>query len=122
VEHFGTVAEIMAYACKHLKFLKKLKKCKDNKRCCKLIGESSKGEILAVCECIDNVLRGKVPLTERQKTRLKAHKDELLFLARRDVDWKKKRTHFKTQKGRGFPLIPLLAATVPLLIDLFIKK
>jgi len=112
----------MAYAAKNLKFLRKLKTAKKLQRCC-MLGECSKAEICAICECAENILRGKVPLNTRQKNRLKLHAKELEYLADPHKDWKKKQAFLKVQEGNGIGIVfKVLSAAIPALISLLSNK
>lgn len=66
--------------------------------------------IRTVCECIYNVLRGNVPLSEKTKQKLRRHKTTLRRIVKRGECWNKKRKYL-VQKGGGI-IIPLLLSTV----------
>jgi hypothetical protein len=104
-------------ACKHIDFLKHLKRCGKSKRA-HLIGECDREQVLAVCECVDNILRGYVKPTTGQKQRLKKHVNVLMNLADTNIDWTEKKKFLKTQKG-GAILTTVLGVALPALIQLF---
>lgn len=58
-----------------------------------------------ICICVLNVLKGRLPLSESQKKKLKKYKKTLLALSTRTCSRAKKHRHI-TQEG-GF-LLPLL--------------
>ena len=103
------------YARKHLETLCKLCKCCGQKRN-HLLKNCGKDEIYAICECAENVLTGRIPLTEQQKQRLKRHRTALLKIANTNINWKKKRNSLQTGSG---VLTALLGVAVPALISLF---
>lgn len=73
-----------------------------------------------VCECALNLLKGNVPITRRQKTRLAPYKRTLRRLADKKVPLFKKR-RLLVQKGEGFLSI-LIPAAVSLLSTLIHGK
>jgi hypothetical protein len=103
------------YACKHADYLKILHKCKKSDRP-HLIVECDQEKVLAICECADNILRGKIPLTSRQKQRLKEHVEVLKNLADTTINWKKKQNYLATQEG-GAILSTILGIAIPALIS-----
>src|SRR5579862_9431379 len=87
-----------SYECKHVDFLKKIKRSGKSGKV-QLISGSDRGQVNALCECVDNVLRGVVKPTSRQKNRLKKHFDTLANLANPKVHWEDKQKYFKSQQG-----------------------
>ena len=73
--------------------------------------------ILAICEIVDNVLRGNVKLTSTQKTKLSKYKKAMRYTAAHKVSKKNKRQVLTTQRGGFLPLIlgPALALVAGLL-------
>jgi hypothetical protein len=108
-----------SYAEKHVNALRALCKCgcKGGKD---LINACEKEHIYAICECAENLLIGRVPLTESQKTRLRKHKKAMLHLADTSIGWRKKKKLIQ-QKGSGL-LTTILGVALPALIGLFAKK
>jgi hypothetical protein len=103
-----------SFACKHVDFLKKLKRSgRSNKA--QLIAGCDRGQVNALCECVDNVLRGVVKPTARQKNRLKKHFDTLANLANPKVHWEDKQKYLKSQQG-GALLSTVLGIALPALI------
>jgi hypothetical protein len=103
-----------SYACKHVDFLKKLKRSgRSNK--VQLIGGCDRGQVNALCECVDNVLRGVVKPTTRQKNRLKKHFSTLANLANPKVHWEEKQKYLKSQQG-GALMSTVLGIALPALI------
>ena len=105
----------MSYACKHVGFLKRIHRCGKSKFC-HLIGECDQERINAICECTDNVLRGNVPITTRQKKRIEKHREVLQNIADPSIDWKRKRKFLQTQEGRGI-ITTTLGIALPALIS-----
>jgi hypothetical protein len=76
--------------------------------------------VKCVCECALNLLKGNVPITQRQKIRLIPYKRTLRRLADKKVPLFKKR-RLLVQKGEGFLSI-LIPAAVSLLSTLIHGK
>jgi hypothetical protein len=110
----------MAYAVKHFDTLKKIHRCGKSQRP-HLIAECDEEKVYAICECFDNALRGKIPLTTRQKQRLKKHYNTVKNLADPSINWKKKRDYFKTQEG-GSLIGTALGFAIPALVSYFASK
>lgn len=109
-----------SFACKHVGFLKKLKRCNKTNRA-HLLTECDRGQINAVCECIQNVLHGTVKPTSQQKKRLRKHVDTLANLADANIDWSKKQKYLKTQQG-GALVGTVLGVVLPALIELLTRS
>jgi len=77
--------------------------------------------VYAICECSDNILRGKITISPRQKLRLKKHVDTLKNLADTSINWKKKQKYLKSQKG-GAILSTILGVALPALISYLASK
>ena len=76
-----------------------------------IIREADKSLVDAVSECCLNVLKGHVPLTAKQKSRLSRHKEKLRKLAERRAAVRK-RKEILVQSGDGLIsalLIPVAA-------------
>lgn len=74
--------------------------------------EGGKDLTNCICECALNVIKGNVPLSQSQFSRLKKHKRTLRDLSNKKVS-KKKKKHIVNQKGAGlFPLLitPIIKA------------
>lgn len=76
-----------------------------------LIMTSTDDLILAICEIVDNVLRGTVKLTSKQKVQLKKYKSVLRNTANHKVTKSRKR-RIIAQKGGFLPLILAPALTL----------
>jgi hypothetical protein len=84
-----------------------------------LLKAADGGLVKAVCECASNTLHGNVPLTPKQKKTLRRHKKIMRVLAGKSkLENKKKRL---VQEGGGL-VAPLLAAAIPLLMQMLKKK
>ena len=107
-------------AIKNIHFLKLLSDySKNSPRQFKLLLElSNKQEITAISELIFNLLQGHLKCKGLQK-KIERYKHSLRKLANKNYPDKEKRTIIK--RGRGF-IVPLLAATIPAIIQLFRNK
>lgn len=74
--------------------------------------------IKALCECALNILKGNVPLSKRQKSRLSPYKKVVRELGKRSLPLYKKR-RLLIQKGEGFLgfLIPAAVSALSTLIN-----
>jgi len=90
------------------------------------LGERAKREYVRKCnkefvdcvsECAKNVIKGNVPLTDRQKTTLRRKRNDIRALSLKKTSLRKKRKIL--QKG-GF-LTALLAPVLSILGGLFLK-
>ena len=93
----------------HANILKVLAKAKPQLQKA-IIRAGDKGLVDTLCDCAQNILKGNVPLTARQKTCLRRHKRLLRSLTERQSVQKKKRI---LQRG-GF-LAGLLAPVLGIL-------
>lgn len=73
-----------------------------------LLKSCDEEEINCICECIHNVLKGKVPLEEKEKRKLKKYKDILRKLVRKSTN--KIRKHIIIQKGGAF--LPIILGSI----------
>lgn len=73
-----------------------------------LLKSCDEEEINCICECIHNVLKGKVPLEEKTRKKLKKYKDVLRKLVRKSTS--KIRKHIIVQKGGSF--LPLIIGSI----------
>jgi hypothetical protein len=103
-----------SYACKHLDFLKRLKRSGKTGKA-QLVSGCDRGQVNALCECVDNILRGVARPTTKQKQRLKKHFNTLANLANPKVHWENKQKFLKTQQG-GALLSTVLGIALPALI------
>lgn len=65
-------------------------------------------EINCICECIHNVLRGKVPIEEKNKKKLKKYKSVLRKLVRKGTN--KLRKNIIIQRGGAF--LPIILGSI----------
>jgi len=101
---------------KYLPVLKRIAKLGDKaKRDC--VRKCDKEFLDCISECAKNVVKGNVPLTNRQKTRLRRSRNELRALSVKKTSLRKKRRIL--QKG-GF-LTALLPPVLGILSSLFLK-
>lgn len=73
-----------------------------------LLKSCDEEEINCICECIHNVLKGKVPLEEKEKKRLNKYKSILRKLVRKGAN--KVRKHIIIQKGGAF--LPIILGSI----------
>ncbi len=86
----------------------------------KAILETSDDKLVkALCECSLNLLKGNIPLTDGQKTKLNRHKHILRRLAEKQQSLKSKRELLQQQ--RGF-VGTLLKVILPTLATLLLKR
>lgn len=99
----------------HLQLLKLLKKARKKSI---FLKKCSNSVVKCVCECALNLLRGNIPLTQRQKSRLASYKRTLRTLSKKKVPLFKKR-RLLVQKGEGFLsfLIPAAVSVLTTLIN-----
>ncbi|KAJ0169451.1 hypothetical protein K1T71_015038 [Dendrolimus kikuchii] len=100
-----------------LELIKTLHKLKPKYRTA-LLKSCDEDEINCICECIHNVLQGKVPIEEKNKKKLKNYKSVLRKLVRKGVN--KARKSIIIQKGGAFlPII--LGAILSGLVESLVK-
>lgn len=78
-----------------------------------ILRRADKGVIKSICECALNTLNGNVPLSSKDKRKLRRYATDLRKLSNRTSSLARKRK-FIIQKGGGF-LIPLLTAVATVL-------
>lgn len=91
----------------HLDLLKALHTLKP-KYCKALLNVCSEDEINCICECIYNILNGKIPLENKDKSKLSKHKTVLRKLVSKGKNNPRKRTI--VQKGGAF--LPIILGTI----------
>lgn len=66
-----------------------------------------------ISECGLNILKGNIPLKEKQYEKLKPHKRMLLLLSKKNLSLKNKKAELVKKKGSGlFALIPILLSAL----------
>lgn len=83
-----------------------------------LVNKANRELIDSVCECCDNILKGRVPLKKKEKLKLAKHKNKLRALVRKKVSLEKKK---KIIQSGGF-LTSLLVPAVSFLGGLLSSK
>lgn len=73
-----------------------------------LLKSCNEDEINCICECVHNVLQGKVPLEENNKKKLKKYKSVLRKLVRKGTN--KIRKNILVQKGGAF--LPIILGSI----------
>ena len=76
-----------------------------------IIDEGGKDLVCCICDCIKNVLRGNIPVSDEEKQKLKPYRHCLRKLAKKKMTDKKRRQLLQTG---GFldALIPILVTLV----------
>ncbi len=95
--------------------LRKLHRCndKEKKRWLKL--HLNKDFINCACECAQNILKGKIPLTKNQRNSLKKRKNILRQLVKRKTSIKKKKQIIQSGGFLGALLGPIVSVLGSLL-------
>lgn len=93
-------------AYKRRDFLNLLGKSKTKHRRNLLIELADRGELNAVCECIDNVLRGNVRLPRSKINKLNKYKKHLRLLTKKRLSNKKRKATLKQHGGFLSILLP----------------
>lgn len=83
-----------------------------------LLKNADKKLVCTICECVYNILKGNIPLEDKQKKKLSKHKTYLRKVVKQTKSWTGKRKII--QKGGNF-LIPLLVPIIGTLIEKLIK-
>ena len=85
-----------------------------------LVGLASKDQLLAIAECIENILTGNVPLSKTQLQKLKRHKQVMRTIAGRQLPVHQQKRHLIQYGGFLGSIIPIaLSALAPLVGGLF---
>ena len=84
-----------------------------------LITKADRSLVDCLCECVDDILRGNVPLTKLQKEKLKRYKARLRALKKKSVSPKKKKAILQKGGFLGSLLAPIASVVAPLLSTLF---
>lgn len=107
---------------KHLDYLSVLRKCKPKQRQA-ILSNADNELIKTICDCIENLLAGKVQLSPSQKKQLKRHRNQLRILrsSKKGLKLKKK---YIVQNGGFLPalLAPILGVVGGLVTDLILKR
>lgn len=92
--------------------MKKIIKLPKKKRQEYIVNKASSSEINGMCECVANGLYGNIPLSSRQKNKLKMYKPIIKRLANKSESVKKRRELLSSQQG-GFVLSSILGSAIP---------
>ena len=77
-----------------------------------LLTTATPEQVHVMCEVCHNLLKGNIPISQRQKERLEPHKDDIRVLARASIPFKTKKK-LLVQRGGGLVeevLPPLMSA------------
>lgn len=96
----------------HLPFLKRCQHARCKKKFKSLIKSAGSSDILTLSECAKNLLLGNIPMTEKQKVKLKKHKKKIKMLALKKNSISKKRRMLQRGGGAFIPLLATLAGTL----------
>ena len=98
--------------CTHAYEIVALDKVKESKKKRnRIIDEGGLDLVRCICDCVHNVLRGNIPLKEKEKKRLERHKDCLRKLVNKKI-LDEKRKHLIQEGGFLGALIPTLVSIV----------
>ena len=99
----------------NLSLLRKLRRCKAKQRRL-LLAQGGKPLQLCLMECIINILKGNVPLSKAQKSRLYKHRKDLRLLSKKNTSLKKRLA--VEQKGGflGAIIAPILGGVLGALL------
>ena len=100
----------------HSDYLSLISKTKNRGKRSSLIDFANKQQLEAIAECIENVLRGNVPLTNTQSKRLAKHKKSMRIISDRKASLPKKKRVLKQEGGFLGTLIPLAISALGSLI------
>jgi len=78
--------------------------------------------VASVADCCRNILNGKVALSPVRRKQLQIHKNVLRALAAPNISGDKKRRILVQQQQRGGFLPALLAAAIPVVIDIVARQ
>lgn len=99
------MAETMKQHCEMLRFLGGA-----NPTAVKAIMKTASPDLVrTLCECCHNVLKGNVPLTAAQKTRLRRHKNSLRAITQKKLSGKKRKEILQQGGFIGALLSPILS-------------
>ena len=105
----------------NLDYLSVLCKCKPKQRCA-IIKSADEQLIKVICDCVENILSGKVPLSSQAKKKLSRYKHTLRHLrSTKSLSIKKKKLN---QSGGFLPALigPILGVVGGLVTDLILKR
>ena len=94
---------------KAIKALEKVQDCKQKRN--HTIDVVGKELVQCICDCVQNVLNGNIPVNEEEKKRVKRHKYCLRELVKKKTS-DKKRKHLIQEGGFLGALIPILGGLV----------
>ena len=98
----------------HIPALRRLSRAKSKHQRSKLVRRANRSFINAVCSCAHNSLRGNVPFSNKQKTKLRKHKKHIKSLLKHKSLGAKRRLLIQ----RGCFLGPLLAGALTIIPNL----
>jgi hypothetical protein len=78
-----------------------------------ILKEADKALVYSICEICDNTLIGNLKLSDKQKNKIKRHKNTIRKLAQRGGSWQKKKKHLVQTGGAFLPI--LLSFLAPIL-------
>lgn len=87
-----------------------------------LIQAADREFMLCLCECVDNVIKGNVPLNEAQINKLRSKRHLLRKLCNRNLSLKTKKAAL-LQRGNGLGLLAglLIKPLLPLIVKGIVK-
>ena len=85
-----------------------------------LVDLATKDQLLAIAECIENILTGNVTLSNAQLQKLKRHKQAMRLIVSRQLPVQQQKRHLIQSGGLLGSIIPIaLSALAPLVRGLF---
>lgn len=112
----------MGHGRKHKDYLSLLAKSKSRKRRNALIELADRGEILAIAECIHNILRGNVRLPTACARRMRRHKNDMRMLAKKTGSIKSKKKLLKQRGGFLPAILPIAVSLLGSVLPAILKK
>ena len=79
----------------------------DKQKCNRIIDEGGMELVHCICDCVHDILKGNIPVTDEEKERLKRHRHRLRELVKKKTP-DTKRKHLIQEGGFLGSLIPIL--------------
>ncbi len=89
-----------------------------------LINTASKDQILCICDCANNFLKGNIPFSDQDIRKLKRYQNQIRYLANNKKATTKNQKQIIVQQGGFLPLLltPILSIVGSLLADVIAGK
>lgn len=124
---YSVLSKFSPLICQNKNFFDKLKQFSRSRRKVKeVLQQATDAELLCLVECCLNILKGRLPLTNRQLSIMKKQSQILRKLARSRSASTARTLLLKGvgQKGDGLPLVPAILASVvlPLITETIVSN